>query len=129
MLFRALRQKIQAIRIRRLGWSDFVFHYIMEQLGFGSSLRALSEPQLHELFTTINSYRKHGKPQEFTYDRHGMYMHSLQKRAGWDDRTMIAYLTITYGKTHWNLLTKPERSQVISHLNQAITQEQEQKEQ
>jgi hypothetical protein len=97
----------------------------MQGLGYGTSLRSLSESQLTDLYTTLKGYRKHGKSVEFNYDRQGNYMFHLQKQAGWDDRTMMAYLTITYKKTHWNLLTGSERHQLLTILKSIVTSEPE----
>ena len=115
---RELRRLIQAHRIKRLGWSDFVFHYVMEGLGFGRSLKALDEARLEGLWEIVKGYRKSGKPVEFTYDKQGRYMHVLMKQAGWEEHTLRAYLTITYKKTHWNLLDKDERRKVIDQLKE-----------
>lgn len=43
-------------------------------------------------------------------------MFHLQKKAGLDDVAMRQYLTITYKKTHWNLLGGKERREVIELL-------------
>lgn len=117
---RELRKSIQAHRIKRLGWSDYVFHYIMEGLGFGRSLKALNEAQLCELWEIVKGYRKHGKPVEFTYDKQGRYMHALMKQAGWEEHMLRAYLAINFKKTHWNLLSKDERRKVIDQLKECI---------
>ncbi len=119
---RELRRLIQAHRIKRLGWSDYVFHFIMEGLGYGRSLRDLDEQRLSELWEIVKGYRKHGRPVEFNYDRQGRYMHALMKKAGWDEATLRAYLVINYKKTHWNLLDKGERRQVIELLKTLTTE-------
>lgn len=117
---RELRKSIQAHRIKRLGWSDYVFHYIMEGLGFGRSLRALDEARLGELWEIVKGYRKHGKPVEFDYDKQGRYMHSLMKQAGWPEHSLRAYMMINFSKTHWNLLDKAERRKVIDQLKECV---------
>jgi hypothetical protein len=117
---RELRRQIQAHRIKRLGWSDFVFHFVMEGLGFGRSLRELDEVRLEELWKIVKGYRKSGKPIEYEYDKQGRYMHSLMKRAGWEERTLRAYLIINFKKTHWNLLNKEERRSVIKKLKECV---------
>ena len=117
---RELRRLIQAHRIKRLGWSDEVFHFIMEGLGYGRSLRDLDEQRLSELWEIVKGYRKHGRPAEFTYDKQGKYMHALMKQAGWDEATLRAYLVINYKKTHWNLLDKTERRKVIDQLKECV---------
>ena len=78
---RELRRKIQAHRIKRLGWSEYVFHYVMEGLGFGRSLTALGQEDLSRLWEIIRGYRRHGRPAEYNYDRQGRYMHAMMKRA------------------------------------------------
>lgn len=116
---RELRRKIQAIRIKRLGWSEYVFHYIMDGLGFGKSLRALSFEDLSRLYEIISGYRKPRDPG-FEYDKSGKYMYHLQKEAGWSDLFLRQFLTLTYSKTHWNLLTSSERANLINILKQNI---------
>jgi len=117
---RELRRLIQAHRIKRLGWSDYVFHYIMEGLGFGRSLKALDEQQLGALWEIVKGYRKSGKPVEFEYDKQGRYMHALMTKAGWPEHTLRAYMMINFSKTHWNLLDKAERRKVIDQLKECV---------
>ncbi|HQB97444.1 MAG: hypothetical protein BWY95_00219 [Bacteroidetes bacterium ADurb.BinA104] len=117
---RELRRLIQAHRIKRLGWSDYVFRYIMEGLGFGRSLRELDEERLEELWEIVKGYRKSGKPVEFEYDKQGRYMHALMKQAGWEEHNLRAYMIINFKKTHWNLLDKAERRKVINQLKECV---------
>ncbi len=117
---RELRKSIQAHRIKRLGWSDYVFHYIMEGLGFGRSLKALDEQQLGALWEIVKGYRKSGKPVEFEYDKQGRYMHALMTKAGWPEHSLRAYMMINFSKTHWNLLDKAERRKVIDQLKECV---------
>lgn len=124
---RSLRRQIQAVRHTRLGWSDYVFYYVMDGLGYGRSLRALDEERLARLWSVLKDYRKHGLPVEYDYDRQGRYMYALQKKAGWDDRTLRAYLMITFRKSHWNLLSGEERKNVLDILKQAIAINREEK--
>ena len=113
---RELRRRIQAIRIKRLGWSDYVFYEVISGLGYGRSLTALGETELESLHDALSGYRKSGKPAAFEYDRQGRYMYHLQCQAGWNDTMMRQYLTVTYKKTHWNLLDKGEKRAVIALL-------------
>lgn len=117
---RELRRRIQAVRVKRLGWSEYVLHFVMEGLGYGRSLKELNREQLEELWGKIKDYRKHGRPAEFNYDRQGRYMHALSKRAGWGEETLRAFMLIHFQKTHWNLLSGPERERVITTLQEAI---------
>lgn len=116
---RELRQKIQAHRIKRLRWTEFTFRYVMEGLGFGRSLRALPEARLEELYAIISQYKRE-RPAEFRYDKQGRYMYRLQKCAGWSDELLRQFLVIQYKKTHWNILDKSERKQVIAVLEDII---------
>lgn len=120
---RGLRKQIQAVRIKRLGWSDQVFYFIMEGLGYGRSLRALDEARLTELWSIIRDYRKHGRPAEFTYDKQGRYMHALAKKAEWPERTLIAFMTMNFKKTHWNLLGQKERQILLKAIKTSIKKE------
>ena len=111
---RKLRQEIHALRVKKFHWPLDGFRFIMNGLGFGESLRALSEERLQELKSIMLNYRKHGRPYEFSYDKQGKYMFSLMKQANWTDRDLRAYLLSNYRKSHWNLLDKKERRAVIA---------------
>lgn len=117
---RELRRRIQAHRIKRLKWSDHTFYFILERKGFGRSLRALNEERLAEFWGMIRGYRKSGLPREFDYDKQGRYMYSLMKRVGWEAMTLRSYLTLHFGKTHWNLLERNERARVIKQLQEIL---------
>lgn len=113
---RELRRKIQAIRIKRLRWSNYVFHYVMNGLGYGESLRALDEGRLRELWDILKGYRKHGRPAAYNYDKQGRYMHYLMIGAGWSEQQLRAFMIVNWKKTHWNLLDTQERQELIRVL-------------
>jgi len=117
---RELRRAIQAHRSARLKWSPYVLHFVMSELGFGSSLRDLPEHRLEQLLQIIKAYRP-SRPREFSYDRHGRYMYSLQQAAGWSDTLLRQFMILEYKKTHWNLLTSQERSHLITTLKANIS--------
>ncbi|MDP3115182.1 MAG: hypothetical protein Q8M98_10490 [Candidatus Cloacimonadaceae bacterium] len=117
---RQLRQQIHAIRVKKFHWPLDGFKYVMNGLGFGESLSALPEERLLELKSIMISYRKHGRPYEFTFDKQGKYMFSLMKQAGWTDSDLRAFMLKHYKKSHWNLLNKPERRAVIAMLQNYI---------
>lgn len=117
---RSLRRRIQAIRIKRLGWSDYVFHYVMEHLGFGTSLRALPDYRLHQLYSLLRNYRP-SRPAGFEYTSENRYIYHLQRKAGWSDLTLRHFLTVTFHKTHLNLLTPDERECVRRVLDDAFS--------
>ncbi len=113
---RKLRQEIHGLRVKKFHWPVEGFKFIMNGLGFGESLTALSEDRLKELKSIMINYRKHGRPYEFSYDKQGKYMFSLMKQANWTDTDLRAYLLSHYRKSHWNLLDKKERRAVIAML-------------
>lgn len=113
---RKLRQQIHAIRVKKFNWPLDGFKFIMNGLGYGDSLAALSEDKLIELKSLMIKYRKHGRPLEFNYDKQGKYMHALMKQAGWQESDLRAFTIKHYKKSHWNLLDKKERRAVIAML-------------
>ena len=120
---RKLRQEIHALRVKKFHWPLDGFKFIMNGLGFGESLTALSEDRLKELKSIMINYRKHGRPYEFSYDKQGKYMFSLMKQANWADTDLRAYLLSHYRKSHWNLLDKKERRAVIAMLQYYVNKQ------
>jgi len=117
---RKLRQEIHALRVKKFHWPEDGFKYIMNGLGFVVSLSALPEEKLQELKSILISYRKHGRPYEFSYDKQGKYMFSLMKQAEWTDAELRAYMIKRFHKSHWNLLDPKERRAVIAMLQNYI---------
>jgi len=113
---RKLRQEIHALRVKKLGWPLEGFRFIISGLGYGESLTALHEERLIELKTLMLNYRKHGRPQVFTFDKQGKYMFALMKQTNWTDSDLRAFMIKHYHKSHWNLLDKSERRAVIAML-------------
>ena len=117
---RKLRQEIHGLRVKKFHWTLNDFKFIIKGLGYGESLRALPEDRLTELKALLLKYRKHGRPQIFTFDRQGKYMHALMKQAGWTESQLRAFTISHYSKSHWNLLTKKERRAVIAMFQSYI---------
>ena len=117
---RKLRQEIHGLRVKKFHWPLEAFKFIIKGLGYGESLRALPEDRLIELKALLLKYRKHGRPQIFTFDRQGKYMHALMKQAGWTESQLRAFTISHYSKSHWNLLTKKERRAVIAMFQSYI---------
>ncbi len=117
---RKLRREIHALRVKKFRWSLDAFKFIMSGMGYGDSLRALSEGRLQELKNLMLSYRKHGRSYEFTYDRQGMFMFALMKQAGWTEAQLRAFTIKHYRKSHWNLLEPEERRAVIAMFQKYI---------
>lgn len=116
---RKLRHDIQAIRICRLGWSEFVFKEVMNGLGFGRSLRALPDHRLADLHRIIAAFRPPRDP-EFDFTPAARYLYHLQRSAGWTNADMFKFLLFSYRKTHLNLLDERERADLKSILTQLI---------
>lgn len=117
---RKLRQEIHGLRVKKFHWPLDAFKYIMNGMGYGDSLRALSEGKLLELKNLMLSYRKHGRSSEFTYDRQGMFMFALMKQAGWTEAQLRAFTIKHYYKSHWNLLEPKERRAIIAMFQQYL---------
>lgn len=119
---RILRQEIHGLRVKKFHWTLNDFKFIIKGLGYGESLRALPEDRLTELKALLLKYRKHGRPQVFTFDRQGKYMFHLMKSASWTESELRAFMINHFSKTHWNLLNKKERRAVIAMLQNYIKQ-------
>lgn len=119
---RQLRREIHALRVKKFHWRLDSFKFIISGLGYGDSLRALSEARLLELKSLLLSYRRHGRPQSFTYDKQGRYMFALMKQANRTDSELRAYMLKRFHKSHWNLLSIPECRAVIAMLQNYINQ-------
>jgi len=117
---RKLRQEIHAIRVKKFHWPLDGFKFIMNGLGFGDSLRALPEDKLKELKSLMIKYRKHGRPNEFTFDKQGKYVFALMKQAGWTESDLRAFTIKHFRKSHWNLLDFKERRAVIAMFQSYI---------
>ncbi len=117
---RKLRQQIHALRVKKFNWPLDGFKLIIKGLGYGESLSALPEDRLIELKALMLKHRKHGRPQEYTFDKQGKYMFHLLKTAAWTESALRAFLIQHYSKSHWNLLNKKERRAVIAMLQNYI---------
>ena len=117
---RYLRQDIHAMRVKKFKWSEDDLKGLLKYLGLGDSLTALDELILTELKLILMRVRLTNKPDEYTYDKQGMYMHSLMKKAKWDEYKLRTFLITHYRKSHWNLLAKDERRAVIAMLQNYI---------
>jgi predicted Fe-S protein YdhL (DUF1289 family) len=113
---RYLRQDIHALRVRKFKWSEDELRGLLKTLGMGDSLTALDEMTLTELKLIMMRVRITNKPDEYTYDKQGMYMHTLMKKAKWDEYRLRTCMITHYRKSHWNLLNTDERRAVIAML-------------
>jgi len=117
---RYLRQDIHAMRVKKFKWSEDDLKGLLKYLGLGDSLTALDELTLTELKLVLMRVRLTNKPDEYTYDKQGMYMHSLMIKAKWDEYKLRTFMITHYRKSHWNLLSTDERRAVIAMLQNYI---------
>ena len=117
---RKLRQEIHGLRVKKFHWPMDAFKFIMNGMGYGESLKALSEDKLIEFKAIMLKYRRHGRPLEYNYDKQGKYMHALMKQAGWTESQLRAFTISHFSKSHWNLLNKKERRAVIAMFQSYI---------
>src|SRR6056297_1443935 len=101
--FKQLRQQIVAIAVKRYGWDLEMLHDIMQDWGFGSSLRALSYQQLCSLKTILLNRDYKIRDEKWELDDQGKYMWYLMKQAGWNRRRVTILMLKKFHKTHWNL--------------------------
>jgi hypothetical protein len=98
-----------------LGWNYEEFHDLMQQWGYGNSLRKLSIKKLvklrQELLDICNDTRG-----DWNLDAQGKRMWYLLRTAGWNRRRLTYYITKHYKKTHWNALSQNEKRGVIKML-------------
>lgn len=113
---RLLRQEIHAIRVKKMGWDEDQLRALLKCMGLGESLSILDELILTEIKLALMKYRKPGRPDEYTYDKQGNFMHYLTRRAGWNDYNLRTFLITHFKKTHWNLLDQNQRKAVIATL-------------
>ena len=123
-----LRQSIMAIAIKKYGWNYDQFHEIMQEWGFGKSLRKLNIPELKDLKNQLNgiesdnahdieSDNAHCRLQkEWELDEQGKLMWFLMKSIGWNQKRITSFMIKKYRKSHWNLLIEPEKRGVINML-------------
>ncbi len=112
---KALRQKIQATRTAKFGWSRDEFYGLMQDWGYGDSLTALSYDRLLSLQATMHGSQNKNYTA-FQFDKQGNYMWSLLKQAGWDRKRLAQYLLKRFKKSHWNKLNDNEKRGVIRML-------------
>lgn len=111
-----LRQNIMAISVKKYDWSYDEFHDIMEDWGFGRSLRALSDSDLIKLRNELLGIQDYKGFKKF--DKQGMYMWH-QACIAWPENTMNRlqhYWVKHFYKSHWEILTSKERRQTINML-------------
>jgi len=99
----------------RYGWNYEEFHDMMQQWGYGNSLRQLSPTRLFQLRQDlIKITSNNSDPWEL--DKQGKRMWFLLRRAGWDRRRLTYYLTKHFKKTHWNALSQRQKRGVMKML-------------
>ena len=116
---KSLRRQIMAISAAKYNWNYDEFHELMEDWGYGNSLRVLSYDKLLELRQKLRGIQVY-RNKEFDFDDQGNYMYSQLKIAGWNMRRLNLYLIKRFKKTHWNILDEYERRAVINMFRSYI---------
>lgn len=116
MTDKELRYSIMKIATGKYRWNYEEFHQLMQEWGFGISLKVLSRSRLIDLRNDLMGIKGDIIPKEFQLDDQGKYMYSLMKQAGWTMRRVNLFMIKRYKKTHWNVLLEPERRAVINML-------------
>jgi len=109
-----LHSKIMAIANLKYGWDYDVFHSIMEEWGYGSSLRALDMFSLKQLRRQLLAIQDDSTQWEL--DGQGKFMWFLLCESGLTKQNLVVYMIKKYHKNNWNLLSKSEKRGSINML-------------
>jgi hypothetical protein len=113
-----LRRNCMALSVKKYNWDYDQFHDLLEEWGYGRSLRALGLPKLIQLRNQLVGIKDHSGYAKFDSD--GMHMWHLACRA-WPDNTMSRlqhYWVKKFRKSHWNILDAKERRQTKAMLKE-----------
>jgi len=111
-----LRQRIMASAVTK-GWDSETFHALMEEWGYGNSLRKLRIEELKDVQVIVNGGSVTKKDYGAgTLDAQGKYMWALMKEADWDWERVRKLMLSKYKATHWNALKADEKRGIINIL-------------
>lgn len=110
-----------AIAIKKYGWDYDQFHEIMDDWGYGTSLRALGKDRLIVLKNQLLAVQR--RNDLWDLDDQGNYMWYLLKTAGWNRKGLVTFMIKRFHKTHWNLLDTTERRSVINMLKNYVKEQ------
>jgi len=111
------RSNIVAIAVKQYNWDLEQLHDIMEDWGFGRSLRELSLNRLLALKKTLQACDMTVKrDEEWELDKQGKFMWHLMKEIGWNRKRLITLMIKKYHASHWNVLSANEKRGVINIL-------------
>ena len=116
MTNKELRYSIMKIATGKYRWDYDSFHELMQEWGYGDSLRKLKHDRLMELRMELLGIQDYHIPKEYALDDQGKYMYALMKKAGWTIKRVNLFCIKKYRKSHWNLLIEPEKRAVINML-------------
>ena len=109
-----LRQKIMASASIQ-GFSSEEFHQMLEDWGFGNSLRKLRIGELKQVRALTNGWDYEKKEYGLgELDKQGRYAWSLMKKAGWDWARLQKLILTKNKATHWNALDQTEKRGIIN---------------
>ena len=116
MTNKELRYSIMKIVTGKYKWSYDQFHDLMEDWGYGRSLRKLSKDRLFRLRNELLGITNYDIPDEFKLDKQGLQMYAIMKKAGWTMKRVNIHCAKRFRKMHWNILDETERRGVIAML-------------
>ena len=111
-----LRQKIMASASVQ-GFSSEEFHDMLQEWGYGNSLRKLRIGELKEVRAIVNDWNYEKKRYGLgKLDKQGRFAWSLMKQAGWNWERLKKLILSKYKATHWNALNQSEKRGIINIL-------------
>ncbi len=111
-----LRYSIMKIATGKHKWSYDEFHDLMDDWGYGRSLKKLSIKRLYTLRDELLGIKTDNVPEEFKLDAQGKQMYAIMKKAGWTMKMVNMHCLKRFKKIHWLVLTPRERRGVIGML-------------
>lgn len=132
---KSLRQRIMITVKQEHGWEREDFYSMLNDWGYGDSLRKLSIYQLQTVLGIVKgeyepNNQKERKRQLDKYsigylDNQGRYAWHLMKLIGWDWFRVQKYMIKKYHTLHWNALKEEEKRGMIAMLKSYLKKEEE----
>ncbi len=123
---KVLRKQIMAIVKGTKGWSDSYWRDLLEEWGYGRSLRKLTVDQLLSVKAILVEPAKK-RPDPFKYTGQAAYCDHLRQEAGLnEDRARKLYM-IKFSKAHLNSFNKDELTRLIPIYKGIISQNEKQR--
>ena len=130
---KSLRQQIMITVKQEHAWEKEEFYNLLDEWGFGSSLRKLSIQQLQTVLGIVKGeyipdscnelQRQLDKYSIGFLDAQGRYAWHLMKVIGWDWFRVQKYMGKKYHTLHWNALKEEEKRGMIAMLKYYLKKE------